>query len=79
MKYPVKLGDEAIVAPMSLFHPELLGIMGPQLVRTQGRCTGDPEDPHDEFYLQMTSREVRIWIVFSWYFYLENVLIKILY
>lgn len=58
MKYPVKLGDEAIIAPMSLFHPELLGIMGPQLVRTQGRCTGDPEDPHDEFYLQMTSREV---------------------
>lgn len=60
VKYPVKLGDEAIIAPMSLFHPELLGIMGPQLVRTQGRFTGDPEDPHDEFYLQMTSREAKL-------------------
>jgi actin-related protein 8 len=58
VKYPVKLGDEAILTPMSLFHPEMLGIMGPHLVRTQGRFIGDPEDPHDEFYLQMTSREV---------------------
>lgn len=60
VKYPVKLGDEAILTPMSLFHPEMLGIMGPHLVRTQGRFIGDPEDPHDEFYLQMTSREAKL-------------------
>lgn len=60
VKYPVKLGDEAIVSPMSLFHPEMLGITGSHLVRTQGRFLGDPEDPHDEFYLQMTSREAKL-------------------
>lgn len=57
VKYPIRLGDEGILAPMSLFFPDLLTLHG-DLAHVQKRSEGDPEDPHDEFYLKMTSREV---------------------
>ncbi|XP_022914944.1 actin-related protein 8 [Onthophagus taurus] len=55
LQYTIQVGDECIVAPLSLFSPELFGITGPKCVHTQKRSTGDPEDPHDENYL----REIR--------------------
>jgi actin-related protein 8 len=51
----IQVGDECIVAPLSLFQPELFGVTGQKLVHIQQRATGDPEDPHDENYLRETS------------------------
>jgi hypothetical protein len=51
----IQVGDEGIVAPLSLFQPELFGVTGPKLVHVQQRASGDPEDPHDENYLRETS------------------------
>lgn len=53
--YTLQLGDECIVAPLSLFTPELFGITGTKYVHTQKRSSGDPEDPHDDNYLRETS------------------------
>lgn len=44
------------MAPLSLFTPELFGITGPKLIKTQKASTGDPEDAHDENYL----RDIRV-------------------
>ncbi|XP_047117171.1 actin-related protein 8 isoform X1 [Schistocerca piceifrons] len=55
-KYTLQVGDECIVAPLSLFQPELLAVTGPKQVHIQKRSTGDPEDPHDDNYLRETSR-----------------------
>lgn len=55
LQFTIQVGDECIVAPLSLFTPELFGVTGPKLVHTQKRSLGDPEDPHDENYL----REIR--------------------
>ncbi|KDR14149.1 actin-related protein 8 isoform X4 [Zootermopsis nevadensis] len=55
-KFTLQVGDECIVAPLSLFQPELFGVTGPKLVHIQQRASGDPEDPHDENYLRETSR-----------------------
>lgn len=55
LQFTIQVGDECIVAPLSLFSPELFGITGAKAVHTQKRSTGDPEDPHDENYL----REIR--------------------
>nr|CAD7456778.1 unnamed protein product [Timema tahoe] len=49
------VGDECIVAPLSLFQPELLGLSGPKVLQVQKLSTGDPEDPHDDSYLRETS------------------------
>lgn len=54
-QYTIQVGDECIIAPLSLFSPELFGITGPKIIHTQKISTGDPEDPHDENYL----REIR--------------------
>jgi len=51
----IQVGDECIVAPLSLFQPELFGVTGPKVVHIQQRAGGDPEDPHDENYLRETS------------------------
>jgi len=51
----IQVGDECIVAPLSLFQPELFGVTGPKVVHIQRRAGGDPEDPHDENYLRETS------------------------
>lgn len=58
LQYTIQVGDECIVAPLSLFSPELFGITGPKTVHTQKSSPGDPEDPHDENYL----REIRVFI-----------------
>ncbi|KAJ8949260.1 hypothetical protein NQ318_022773 [Aromia moschata] len=50
--FTIQVGDECIVAPLSLFSPELFGITGPKSLHTQKISTGDPEDPHDEIYLR---------------------------
>lgn len=57
LQYTIQVGDECIVAPLSLFSPELFGITGSKTVCTQKRSTGDPEDPHDENYLRETRRK----------------------
>ncbi|XP_012261111.1 actin-related protein 8 [Athalia rosae] len=55
-KYTLQVGDECLVAPLSLFQPELFKVTGTHNVHTQKRSMGDPEDPHDENYLRETSR-----------------------
>lgn len=57
LQYTIQVGDECIVAPLSLFTPELFGITGTKTVHTQKRSLGDPEDPHDENYLRETRRK----------------------
>ncbi|GBM43890.1 Actin-related protein 8, partial [Araneus ventricosus] len=56
IRYVIKVGDECLIAPLALFHPELLGITGPKKIRTQQRNEGMPDDPHDELYLIQTQR-----------------------
>ncbi|XP_043505065.1 actin-related protein 8 isoform X2 [Polistes fuscatus] len=55
-KYTLQVGDECLVAPLSLFQPELFKVTGTHNVHIQRRSMGDPEDPHDENYLRETSR-----------------------
>ncbi|KAK0076012.1 hypothetical protein PV325_006017 [Microctonus aethiopoides] len=55
-KYTLQVGDECLVAPLSLFQPELFKVTGVHNVHIQKRYIGDPEDPHDENYLRETSR-----------------------
>lgn len=55
MIYFFKVGDECLVAPLSLFQPELFKITGTHNLHVQKRYVGDPEDPHDENYLRETS------------------------
>ncbi|KAF2884364.1 hypothetical protein ILUMI_21813 [Ignelater luminosus] len=57
LQYTIQVGDECIVAPLSLFSPELFGLTGTKAVHTQKRSAGDPEDPHDENYLRETRRK----------------------
>lgn len=54
--YTLQVGDECLIAPLSLFQPELFRITGTHNVHGQKRSTGDPEDPYDENYLRETSR-----------------------
>jgi len=49
------VGDECLIAPLSLFQPELFRITGTHNVHGQKRSAGDPEDPYDENYLRETS------------------------
>ncbi|XP_055679254.1 actin-related protein 8 [Lutzomyia longipalpis] len=58
-RYTLQVGDEAIVAPLSLFHTELLNVTGTtKLAKTQIPWTKqyDPEDCFDAEYLKETSR-----------------------
>ena len=57
IKYGLRLGDEMILAALSVFKPEAFGLQGPQLIRTQPRGESDPEDPYDQDYLRRTSRQ----------------------
>lgn len=49
-----------ILAPLALFRPDSFGLQGSHLIRTQTRCEGDPEDPHDEDYLRRTQRQSQV-------------------
>ncbi|XP_033102471.1 actin-related protein 8-like [Anneissia japonica] len=55
--YQLKLGDETLQAPMGLFYPQLFGIVGEKMVKTQQRNQGDAEDAHDENYLLQTQQQ----------------------
>ncbi|KAF7994871.1 hypothetical protein HCN44_004343 [Aphidius gifuensis] len=55
-RYTLQVGDECLVAPLSLFQPELFKITGTHNLHVQKRYVGDSEDPHDENYLRETSR-----------------------
>ena len=53
IRHSVCLSDECVMAPMSLFHPELLDVTSsqrPQRLRTMDKNDGDPEDPHDDIF-----------------------------
>lgn len=54
--YTIQMGDELIVAALSLFYADLLKITGPKMMHTQKPNMGDPDDPFDENYLRETSR-----------------------
>uniref|UniRef100_A0A2L2YMX4 Actin-related protein 8 n=1 Tax=Parasteatoda tepidariorum TaxID=114398 RepID=A0A2L2YMX4_PARTP len=56
LRYGIKVGDECLIAPLALFHPELFGITGPKKVQTHTRNEGLPDDPYDEQYLIQTQR-----------------------
>jgi hypothetical protein len=51
----VQVGDECLIAPLSLFTPELLSISGPKSVHGQVLYEPQAEDPHDGNYLRETS------------------------
>lgn len=56
-RYTLQVGDECIVAPLSLFHTELLNITGPgKLAKVQkpARNQPDAEDCFDAEYLRET-------------------------
>lgn len=59
-QYTIMVGDEAIVAPLSLFYPDLLGITGRKKaqvkVQKPGAAQPDAEDCFDAEYLRETSR-----------------------
>ncbi|XP_060598476.1 actin-related protein 8-like [Ruditapes philippinarum] len=52
IKYLIQIGDELVLAPLSLFFPDMLALQGENLCRLQKRNEGDPADPHDDFYLK---------------------------
>lgn len=59
MRYTFQLGDECVVAPLSLFHTELLNITGKEkLVRLQMSSSQQPdsEDCFDAEYIKETGR-----------------------
>ncbi|XP_055911693.1 actin-related protein 8 [Eupeodes corollae] len=59
LKYTIQLGDECIVAPLSLFHTELLTITGKSKaakVQISASHQPDSEDCFDAEYIRETSR-----------------------
>lgn len=57
LQYTIQVGDECIVAPLSLFNTELLNITGPgksAKVQKPARQQLDPEDCFDAEYLRET-------------------------
>lgn len=57
VKYTIQVGDECIVAPLSLFYTELLNITGPgKVAKTQKPASRQPdsEDCFDAEYLRET-------------------------
>lgn len=54
--YTLQVGDECIVAPLSLFHTELLGVTAKKEAKVQKTAAhqADPEDCFDAEYLRET-------------------------
>lgn len=54
--YTLQVGDECIVAPLSLFHTELLGVTAKKEAKVQKPAAhqADPEDCFDAEYLRET-------------------------
>lgn len=61
LKFSVCLSDECLMAPLSLFNVDLLELTREEAIRKRvnymSRNEGDPEDPHDNIYLEATSRK----------------------
>ena len=61
LKFSVCLSDECLMAPLSLFNIDLLELTREEAntkrVNYMSRNEGDPEDPHDNIYLEATSRK----------------------
>lgn len=55
-RYTIQVGDECIIAVLSIFHPELLGMTSSKSITTQARVQSHSEDPLDAEYLRETSR-----------------------
>ncbi len=53
-KYTVQMGDERTLAPLSMFYPDMFGLVGSELVRNPERYYSDSTDPLDEDYLAQT-------------------------
>ncbi len=59
-RYTLFLSDECIAAPMAFFNTDLLELSRKAnfcQIKTMGVNQGDPEDPHDQNYLNETSRK----------------------
>jgi len=56
----LQVGDECLIAPLSLFTPELLSISGPKSVHGQVLYEPQAEDPHDGNYLRETSVRISL-------------------
>ncbi|XP_013416837.1 actin-related protein 8 [Lingula anatina] len=54
VNYSMQVGDETILAAMSPFFPDLLGLKGAHLVRLQPKGESDPADIFDDDYLAQT-------------------------
>ena len=65
IKYTVHMGDERILAPLSVFYPDMLGLEGRHLCKVQERYKSDPGDPQDEDYLiQTMSRHEQVGFIY---------------
>lgn len=73
------MGDECIVAPLSLFHTELLNITGPgKLAKVQkpARQQPDPEDCFDAEYLRETGVSINTFNVLfheNYFYFLSTI------
>ncbi|CAB3385566.1 Hypothetical predicted protein [Cloeon dipterum] len=56
-KITLQVGDECLIAPLSLFTTDLLAITGTKSVHGQVPYEFQPDDPHDANYLRETSRK----------------------
>jgi len=54
VKYLVRMGDERILAPMSVFFPDMFGLKGDDLYQKVEKFSSDPSDPNDDDYLIQT-------------------------
>lgn len=56
LKFTLRLGDERLLAPMSLFFPEMFGLKVNDnlIVLGGGKKVSDPSDVNDEEYLRQT-------------------------
>ena len=62
LKFSVCLSDECLMAPLAFFSVDLLELTRDEInvnsrVNYMSRNEGDPEDPHDNIYLEATSRK----------------------
>ena len=66
-KYSVRVGDEALIAPMAMFYPDMFGLHGDNLTGTNKRQMSQPEDVFDGDYLKQTqSNQERVQCLICW-------------
>lgn len=75
-KYTIQVGDEAIVAPLSLFHTELLNITGTgKKARVQNASYADHEDCFDSKYLRETGVGKTLLIYTNYFSMIDSIFI----